>query len=68
MSNKTTKQVILKLNPSKIIVTAEDHETGGSATEEIEASHTGQDLTIGFNSLLLIEILIMKVVTCPCLI
>ena len=57
MSNKTTKGVVLKFNTNKIIVSAEDHETGGSATEEIEASHTGQDLTIGFNSLLLIEIL-----------
>ena len=57
MSNKTTKGVVLNFSANKIIVSAEDHETGGSATEEIEATHKGEDLTIGFNSLLLTEIL-----------
>ena len=57
MSNKTTKGVVLKFSANKIIVSAEDHETGGSATEEIEAAHTGEETTIGFNGNLLIEIL-----------
>ena len=57
MSNKTTKQVILNITANKIIVSAEDNETGGSATEEIETEHTGKDITIGFNSTLLLEIL-----------
>ena len=57
MSNKTTKGVVLKFSTNKIVVSAEDHETGGSATEEIEAAHTGEETTIGFNSHLLIEIL-----------
>ena len=57
MSNKTTKGVVLKFNTNKIVISAEDHETGGSATEEIEATHTGKEITIGFNGLLLMEIL-----------
>ena len=57
MSNKTTKQIILKLQPNKIFVSAEDHETGGAAMDEIEASTQGGELTIGFNSNLLLDIL-----------
>ena len=57
MSNKTTKQIILKLQGTKILVSAEDHETGGAAMDEIEANTTGGELTIGFNSTLLIDIL-----------
>ena len=57
MSNKTTKQIVLKFNTNKIVVTAEDHETGGSATDEIEAQHAGEPLSIGFNGSLLLEIL-----------
>ena len=57
MSNKTTKQVVLKLNETKITATAEDHETGSSAIDEIEAKHTGNECTIGFNGNLLLETL-----------
>ena len=57
MSNKTTKQVVLKLSDNKITASAEDHETGGSAIDEIEAKHTGNECTIGFNGILLLEIL-----------
>ena len=57
MSNKTTKQVVLKFNTNKIVVTAEDHETGGSAIDEVEGEHNGEELKIGFNGNLLIEIL-----------
>ena len=57
MSNKSTKQVVLKLTENKIIVTAEDHETGGSAIDEVHCSHSGNDCTIGFNGTLLLEIL-----------
>ena len=60
MSNKTTKQIILKLQGTKILVSAEDHETGGAAMDEIEATTTGGELTIGFNSTLLIDILTPK--------
>ena len=57
MSNKTTKQIVLKIQKNKIFVSAEDHETGGAATDEIEAQTTGNELTIGFNSSLLTDIL-----------
>ena len=57
MSNKTTKQIVLKINNNKIYVSAEDHETGGAATDEIEAQTSGEEITIGFNSSLLIDIL-----------
>ena len=57
MSNKTTKQIVLKLQSNKIGISAEDHETGGAATDEVEAKHTGEEITIGFNSALLTDIL-----------
>ena len=57
MSNKTTKQIILMLQNNKIFVSAEDHETGGAATDEVEAQTSGNELTIGFNSSLLTDIL-----------
>lgn len=57
MSNKTTKQIILKLQTNKIFVSAEDHETGGAAMDEIDANTVGGELTIGFNSTLLLDIL-----------
>ena len=57
MSNKTTKQVVVKLTKNKTTITSEDHETGGAALDEIESEHTGEDCTIGFNAALLIEIL-----------
>jgi len=57
MSNKTTKQIVLKINNNKILISTEDHETGGAATDEIEAKTTGEELTIGFNSTLLTDIL-----------
>ncbi len=57
MSNKTTKQVVLKLSETKITATAEDHETGGSAIDEITGEHKGEECTIGFNGIFLLEIL-----------
>ena len=57
MSNKTTKQVVLKIQQNKITRSSEDHETGGSAVEETEASHNGEEIKIGFNGTLLLEIL-----------
>ena len=57
MSNKTTKQIVLNLQTNKITATTEDHETGGAATDEIESTHKGEEIKIGFNSALLIEIL-----------
>ena len=57
MSNKTTKQIILNIQQTKTVLSAEDHETGGSATEEILTTHKGEEITVGFNSNLLSEIL-----------
>ncbi len=57
MSNKTTKQIVLQIQQNKIKIAAEDHETGGSATDEVIAEHQGTEITIGFNAGLLLEIL-----------
>jgi len=57
MSNKTTKQVVVKLTKNKTTITSEDHETGGAGHDEIESEHAGEECTIGFNAALLIEIL-----------
>ena len=57
MSNKTTKQIVFQIQQNKINIAAEDHETGGSATDEVIAEHQGAETTIGFNANLLLEIL-----------
>ena len=51
------EKVLQKLQTNKIFVSAEDHETGGAAMDEIDANTVGGELTIGFNSTLLLDIL-----------
>jgi DNA polymerase-3 subunit beta len=56
-ANKTTNQVILKLNNGTITVSAQDLDFSNEATEQLSCSYEGEALTIGFNAKFLVEML-----------
>ena len=57
LSNKATKQVILKFQKNKTTISTEDFETGSAANEEIDCQYSAEELSIGFNANLLLEVL-----------
>ena len=56
-SNKTTHQVRLSIKGSEIQVSAEDLDFSNEATERLGCQYKGEDITIGFNSRFLVEML-----------
>lgn len=56
-SNKTTHQVKLKIAGSELHVSAEDPDFANNADERLTCSFKGNDMTIGFNSRFLMEML-----------
>ncbi|MEX2595942.1 MAG: DNA polymerase III subunit beta [Salibacteraceae bacterium] len=56
-SNKTTHQVRLAIKGSEVQVSAEDLDYSNEATERLSCNYKGEDLTIGFNSRFIIEML-----------
>lgn len=56
-SNKTTHQVRLKITGSDLQVSAEDIDFSNEANERLACEHEGEDIEIGFNAKLLIELL-----------
>ncbi len=56
-ANKSTNQVAMRLNAEKQILTTEDPEKASKAQEDLTASFTGEDLTIGYNASYLKDIL-----------
>lgn len=56
-SNKTTHQVRLKVVGSEINISAEDLDFSNEAAERLTCQYSGEDMTIGFNSRFLIEML-----------
>lgn len=48
-SNTNTKQIRFSLSANKLIVVAEDQETGNKAQEEITCDYAGESFEIGFN-------------------
>ncbi|MCF8257544.1 MAG: DNA polymerase III subunit beta [Flavobacteriales bacterium] len=56
-SNKTTHQVKLKIAGSELQVSAEDPDFSNNADERLTCSFKGNDMTIGFNSRFLVEML-----------
>lgn len=56
-SNKTTHQVKLKIAGSELHVSAEDPDFANNADERLTCSYRGNDMTIGFNSRFLTEML-----------
>lgn len=56
-ANKTTNQVILNINDSSLTISAQDLDFANEATEQMNCTYDGDQLTIGFNAKFLIEML-----------
>lgn len=56
-SNKTTHQVRLHINGSQLTVSAEDLDYANEANEKLACSYEGEEITIGFNSRFLMDML-----------
>lgn len=56
-ANKTTHQVRLEISGSEMSISAEDQDFANEARERLTCSYEGEDITIGFNSRFLQEML-----------
>jgi len=55
--NRTTNQINIKINGSELTIYAEDLDMSNEAVERLGCDYSGEDMEIGFNSKLLIEML-----------
>lgn len=55
--NKTTNQINIKITGSELTIFAEDLDMNNEAVERLGCDYAGEDMEIGFNSKLLIEML-----------
>ncbi len=55
--NRTTNQINIKITGSELTISAEDIDLSNEAVERLGCDYTGEDMEIGFNSKLLIEML-----------
>jgi len=55
--NKTTNQINVKITGSELTISAEDIDLSNEAVERLGCDYAGEDMEIGFNSKLLIEML-----------
>lgn len=56
-ANKTTNQVILKVEGESLTVSAQDLDFSNEAVEQLTCNYNGTPLTIGFNAKFLVEML-----------
>lgn len=56
-ANKTTHQVRLHINGSQLTVSAEDLDFANEANEKLTCAYDGEEITIGFNSRFLLDML-----------
>ncbi len=56
-SNSLTRQIKFTLTADKVMVTAEDIETGGEAEEELKVDYQGDEMDIGYNANYVIDAL-----------
>lgn len=56
-SNKTTHQVRLAITGSQLAISAEDLDFANEANEKLTCKYDGEDMTIGFNSRFLMDML-----------
>ena len=56
-ASKTTHQIRLKITGSELSVSAEDLDFSNEAKETLACEHNGEDIEIGFNAKLLVELL-----------
>jgi DNA polymerase-3 subunit beta len=62
-ANKSTHQIRLKISGSEMILSAEDIDMANEANERLSCEYTGEDIEIGFNSRLLLDMLTNMVST-----
>lgn len=55
--NKTTNQINVKITGSELTIYAEDLDLSNEAVERLGCDYAGEDMEIGFNSKLLVEML-----------
>ncbi len=56
-ANKTTNQVILNINETKIVLSSQDLDFSNEASEELNCSYEGDSIDVAFNSKFVIEML-----------
>jgi len=56
-ANKSTHQIRLKISGSEMTISAEDIDMANEANERLNCEYTGDDIEIGFNARLLLEML-----------
>ena len=56
-ANKTTHQVRLHINGSQLTISAEDLDYANEANEKLTCDYQGEEITIGFNSRFLVDML-----------
>ena len=56
-ANKTTHQVRLHINGSQLTISAEDLDFANEANEKLTCDYQGEEITIGFNSRFLLDML-----------
>lgn len=56
-ANKSTNQIRCKITGSELQISAEDLDFSNEANERLSCDHDGEDLEIGYNARLLIELL-----------
>lgn len=56
-SNKSTHQIRVKITENEISLSAEDYDMSNEASEKLSCEFTGENIEIGFNSKLLLELL-----------
>ena len=56
-SNKTTKQISLSFSDGEAIISTEDPDNVTSAKESIQCEYEGENITVGYNALFLLEVL-----------
>ncbi|MDX9749814.1 MAG: DNA polymerase III subunit beta [Flavobacteriales bacterium] len=56
-SNKTTHQVRLAISGSQVMISAEDLDFANEANEALTCAYEGEDITIGFNSRFILDML-----------
>lgn len=57
MSREKTKAILIEFTPGKAVLRARDQEVGGEATEEVDLSYKGSEITVGLNYQYLLEAL-----------
>ena len=56
-ANKTTNQINIKITGSELTISAEDIDLSNEAVERLGCDYAGEDMEIGFNAKLLLEML-----------